>query len=285
MTGSTLLTVAVLTLLVMGEADAQFTAGLLANESYWSDGKAEFNIYDAQLVRGGQPRHCEVLHILLRERVDPNTMGRVDDPKGSDAVAAVRMQQMWNIPLGLFIEQGSLTAWWRVNPVALAQLSFAGTDSFGNASHWLDVKSGNLLSQSYRSGASTLPISAPSDGIFIDELPLRVRTIDFMKAPPEFQIQLGPSIVTATKLTTVQFTPAKVSWKAVEKTIEVTVQQENNINRFILDRAFPFLLREWSMPDGSKLKLKRDLKADYWNYSQNGDRERALKNPMLQHPD
>jgi len=24
---------------------------------------------------------------------------------------------------------------------------------------------------------------------------------------------------------------------------------------------------------------------DYWNYSKNGDRERALKNPMLGHPD
>jgi hypothetical protein len=45
------------------------------------------------------------------------------------------------------------------------------------------------------------------------------------------------------------------------------------------------LLREWSAADGSHLKLKNSLKMDYWNYGKNGDRERALNNPMLRHPD
>jgi len=31
--------------------------------------------------------------------------------------------------------------------------------------------------------------------------------------------------------------------------------------------------------------MKRGLTSDYWNYGKEGDRERALKNPMLQHPD
>ncbi len=267
------------------EMDAQFTPGVLANDSYWSDGKAEFNIYDGQLMRGGQPRHCEVLHILFRERADPNTLARVDDPKRSDAISVVRMQMIWSLPIGLFAEQGSLTAYWRVNPLALAQLSLVGSDSFGNVANWLDVKTGNLISHSYRTGTSSVPIAAPPDGIFMDELPLRVRTIDFTKAPADFEIQLGPSIISASKPDAMPFKAAKVSWKPLEKTIEVTVQQRDGISRFILDREFPSLLREWSMPDGSKLKLKRDLKADYWSYGKNGDRERALKNPMLQHPD
>jgi len=72
---------------------------------------------------------------------------------------------------------------------------------------------------------------------------------------------------------------------ALTDTIEVSAQHSGGIDRFVLDRDFPFLLREWQMADGSKLKLKRGLKADYWNYSKEGDRERALKNPMLQHPD
>jgi len=46
---------------------AQFTPAFLQNDSYWGDGKAEFNLYDAQIVREGQPRPCEVLHILVRE--------------------------------------------------------------------------------------------------------------------------------------------------------------------------------------------------------------------------
>ena len=45
------------------------------------------------------------------------------------------------------------------------------------------------------------------------------------------------------------------------------------------------LLREWTAADGSHLKLKRNLKVDYWNYNKPGDRERALANPMLRQPD
>jgi hypothetical protein len=31
--------------------------------------------------------------------------------------------------------------------------------------------------------------------------------------------------------------------------------------------------------------MKRSLKVDYWNYNKPGDRERALADPMLRHPD
>ena len=54
---------------------------------------------------------------------------------------------------------------------------------------------------------------------------------------------------------------------------------------FVLDRAGPHLLREGTAADGSHLKMKRNLKVDYWNYSKPGDRERALNNPMLRLPD
>ncbi len=40
-----------------------------------------------------------------------------------------------------------------------------------------------------------------------------------------------------------------------------------------------------SAANGSHLKMKRNLKVDYWNYNKPGDRERALNNPMLRLPD
>jgi hypothetical protein len=122
------------------ESSAQFTPGLLANDSYWSDGKAEFDIYDGQLMRGGELRHCEVLHIFLRQRIDPKTFAAVSDVKRSDAINAVSMQQIWNAPLGLFVEQGSLTAMWRLDSVSLAQLNFIGTDSYGNVIRRMKTK-------------------------------------------------------------------------------------------------------------------------------------------------
>ena len=48
---------------------------LYPKRSYWNDGKAEFDIYDAQILRYGQPRQTEVLHILVREPFDLQAIG------------------------------------------------------------------------------------------------------------------------------------------------------------------------------------------------------------------
>jgi hypothetical protein len=63
------------------------------------------------------------------------------------------------------------------------------------------------------------------------------------------------------------------------------VQHDGGTDRFMLDRDFPYLLRKWEGADGSKIQMKRSLKIDYWNYHGLGDRQRALLNPMAQHPD
>ena len=67
-------------LLFATPALAQFSPVLLQNNSYWGDGKAEFNIYDAQIARYGVPRPCEVLHILVREPFDPTQLVKPDNP-------------------------------------------------------------------------------------------------------------------------------------------------------------------------------------------------------------
>ncbi len=67
-------------LLWSGRALAQFTPAFLQNNSYWGDGKAEFNIYDAQIARYGIPRPTEVLHILVREPFDPKQLVKPERP-------------------------------------------------------------------------------------------------------------------------------------------------------------------------------------------------------------
>ena len=74
-------------------------------------------------------------------------------------------------------------------------------------------------------------------------------------------------------------------YESSERAIYVTVTHEGGIDRFVLDRDFPHLLRTWQAADGSRLQLKRSLKVDYWNYHGLGDRKRALHNRKLEHPD
>jgi len=111
-----------------------------------------------------------------------------------------------------------------------------------------------------------------------------VRTLDFQKPSTPFEIQLAPTAINSKKDNFV-FKPAKLSFKSTEREIDVAVEHAGGTDHFILDRNFPHLLRQWNAADGSRLKMKRSLKVAYWSYNKPGDREKALADPMLRHPD
>jgi hypothetical protein len=288
--GSALLVLA-LCLFVHG-ADAEFAPSFLQNASYWRDGKSEIDFYSADFVRDGQHYQTELLMVFTPEFIDPTLLTRADNPKqnGNGTLPVIRMHQAAVIPRGLLIEQKSLDALWRMDFMSLARLTFAGSDGLGDVFRSLsESREGNTISwkytgASYRSKAEKT--ITPSNGtvIFYDELPLRVRTIDFTKPNGNFEIELARTLVNS-RDEEIIFKPATVSYKVSERAIDVEVKQDSATDQFRMDRDFPFLLREWKASDGSQLKLKNSIKADFASYSKPGDRERALKDPMLRHPD
>jgi hypothetical protein len=266
----------------------QFTPALLQNNSYWGDGRAEFNIYDAQIAREGVPRPCEVLHVLVREPFDPKQLVKPEGSPRPDSIAVLKLNQILHVPTGLYVYQQMHSNFWRVDNTRLLKFSLTSNDSCGN-SYKEARREGDQLSYHYHTywdgmaeGKET--IASPANGYFYDELPWLVRTIDFSKASGEFDVQLAGSIINSKK-DTIVFKPAKISFKSTERTIDVAVQHGAGADKFVLDRDGPHLLREWTAADGSHLKMKRNLKVDYWNYNKPGDRERALNNPMLRQPD
>ena len=267
---------------------AQFAPAFLQNDSYWGDGKAEFDFYDAQIVREGQPRPCEVLHILVREPFDPKQWTKVDDWKRSGVVPVLKLNQILHVPTGIYVYEQMHSSFWKIDNGLLLKWSLTSNDSFGNTFKEMR-RFGEQLAfnwHTYWDGMAdgSENITPPANGYFYDELPLRVRTIDFSKSNREFEIQLAPSVINSKK-DTIVFKSAKISFKSAENTIDVDVEHAGGKDHFVLDREFPFLLREWRAAEGSQLKLKQSLKIDYWNYNKNGDRERALADPMLRHPD
>lgn len=268
---------------------AQFGSEFLQNNSYWGDGKAEFNIYDAQIVRYGQPRACEVLHILVREPMDSKQFVKPDDwQKNPNTIAVLKMNQILHVPTGIYVYQQMFSGFWRVDNAQLWKWSLTSSDSCGNT--YKEVhRAGDAFSYDYRTYWDGMAegrenIAPLPNGFFYDELPWRVRTIDFRKPGPPFEIQLAGSAINSKK-DTFAFKPAKVSFTANEHVIDVSVQHTAGTDHFLLDRDGPYLLREWNAADGSKLKMKRNLKLDYWNYNKPGDRERAFNDPMLRQPD
>jgi hypothetical protein len=270
------------------DASAQFTPALLQNNSYWGDGKAEFNIYDAQIARYGTPRPCEVLHILVREPFDPKQFVKPEGSPGPDTIAVLKLNQILHVPTGLYVYQQMHSNFWRVDNARLLKFSLTSNDSCGNT-YKEARREGDQLSYHYHTYWDAMAegkesIAPPANGYFYDELPWLVRTIDFSKASGEFDLQLAGSIINSKK-DTIVFKPAKILFKSTERTIDVAVQHSTGADKFVLDRDGPHLLREWTAADGSHLKMKRNLKVDYWNYNKPGDRERALNNPMLRQPD
>src|SRR2546429_1966254 len=119
-------------LLVANRAFAQFTPTLLQNKSYWGDGKAEFNIYDAQIARYGIPRPTEVLHILVREPFDPKQLVKPDDPNRADAIQVLKLNQILHVPTGLYVYQQMHSNFWRGDNAQLLKFSLTSNDSCGN---------------------------------------------------------------------------------------------------------------------------------------------------------
>ncbi|MEO6872004.1 MAG: hypothetical protein ABI233_07265 [Chthoniobacterales bacterium] len=269
-------------------ARAQFVPGFVQNSSYWDDGKAEFDIYDAQLMREGQPRQTEVLHILVREPFDLKQMVKPDSWDHRGVIQVLKMNQILSAPVGLYVVQQMHSNFWRADNARLAKFSLTSADSCGN-SFKEGRRSGEQFTyewHTYWDGMADgqAQVTLPPNGFFYDELPLRVRTIDFTRPSGDFEIQLAPTIISSKK-TELVWKPARVGYKTGEKFIKVTVQHASGRDEFVLDRDFRHLLREWTAADGSHLKLKRTLKVAYWKYDKNGDRERALKDPMLRPPD
>jgi hypothetical protein len=274
--------------LLANSAFAQFTPALLQNNSYWGDGKAEFDIYDAQLSREGSPRACEVLHILVREAFDPKQLVRSSNANQPDAIQVLKLNQILHVPMGLFVHQQMHSNFWRVDNAQLLKFSFTHDDSVGNT-YKEGRRDGDQFAYEYRTyldgmagGKEVVPL--PANAFFYDELPWLVRTIDFQKPAAPFEVQLAATAIHSKKDSFV-FKPAKISFKSTEREIDVAVEHAGGTDHFILDRDFPNLLRQWNSADGSRLKMKRSLKVAYWNYNKPGDREKALADPMLRHPD
>ena len=277
-----------LCLFCLTSARAQFAPGFVQNSSYWNDGKAEFDLYDAQLVREGETRQTEVLHVLVREPFDLQQMVKPDSWDHRGVVQVLKMNQILSAPTGLYVVHQMHSNFWRADNARLAKFSLSSNDSCGNT--FKEARRGGEVFtyqwHTYWDGMAEgrQKITLPPNGFLYDELPLRVRTIDFTKPSGDFQIQLAPTIINSKKDNLV-WKPAAVHYETAEHAIYVTVQHDAGTDRFMLDHDFPYLLRKWEEADGSRMQLKRSLKIDYWNYHGLGDRQRAFLNPKAQHPD
>ena len=273
--------------LVAATSYADFSVTWLQDESYWGDGKAEFNIYQARELRYGQPRDCELIHIVVREPFSPREVVKTENGAQPGAYAVLKLNQILHVPTGVYVYQQMHSAFWSVKTGELIKATLTSNDSCGNTykefralfgpRRWF----GRGWSYEWRTywegmSAGEETIRAPRNAIFQDELPARVRMIDFTRGDQgEFEIALAPTIIKSKK-DEVKFVPAKVRWRRAKEEWQVAVTGEKGIDQFTLERQSPYRLKRWARADGSSATLLHSIKIDYWNYNKPGDKERAL---------
>ena len=129
-------------------------------------------------------------------------------------------------------------------------------------------------------------VTLPPDGFFYDELPLRVRTIDFSKPNGDFEIQLAPTIISSKKNDLV--------WKPAQVQLRIRPRGDHTSPCDMLAGSddsssiaiSPISCANGTAADGNHLTLKRSLKVDYWNYHKPGTASaRLARLRMLEHPD
>jgi hypothetical protein len=289
--------------LCLSAASAQWGTKWLQDDAYWGDGKAEFNVYEAREMRYGQPRPSYILHILMRESFAAEEMVAAADPKATGAYSVIKMNQVLYVPTGLHGFQQMLSLFWKPNTGQLLKATLTSSDGIGNTYKELTALAGwrawmgggwRYHWHTYQQGTSegTETVRGEKDAIFYDELPMRVRTIDFTAGEGTFAIPVAGSLISSEK-GEISFAPYTISWrqKSVQPednsgdkllgpiTVRVKPRDGDAEDVFILDSHPPYTLREWRKADGGTLKLKHSFKIDYWNYNKIGDMEKLLTPP------
>ena len=282
-------------------AYAQWSAKWLQNEAYWGDGKAEFNVYETHEIRYGQPRRSNVIHIYEREFFSSDAFVTTADPKQQGAYPVLKLNQVIYIPTGVYAHQYMHSSFWKPDTGQLLKATLSGNDSIGNTYKELQALTGwrtwlqggwNHHWHTYLPGQSEgkEKVSGEKDATFFDELPMRVRSIDFTPGSGTFAVPLAPSII-GPEVDKIAFAPATVEWEQKKSrpsqggrppvlgTITVTVKPREGKGEdvFILDAQPPHLLREWRKRDGGTLILQQSFKIEYRKLNKLGDLSKLLE--------
>ncbi len=265
-----------------------FGGAFAADSKYWGDGKAELSYFDILETRYGQTQPGQLTIMLVREPFAPEELVKADDWRREGTYGVLKMNQIYQIQTGTYDYLQMFSGFWKTDNSQFIKWSLTSNDGCGNTFK-LGERQGDdwkILFHTYWEGmvSGELTVPAVPEVIYYDELPFRVRTLDFSKDTQEFEIQLIPGTINSKKG---NFTaaPATVSLAApsdAEKTQRVvTVIRADGTDRFVLDAEFPHLLRVWEKADGSVATLKSALKLAYWEMNKPGDRERALADETL----
>ncbi|WP_221030945.1 hypothetical protein [Actomonas aquatica] len=254
-------------------AQAPFSPRLLQDDSIWGDGKAEVTVFAAQEKRYGELRETEVRHIVVREDFAADAQVKADNWQAPGTYPVIKLNQIITVPTGTYRYDQGHSAFWRVSDGQLIKFASTTNDSCG-----LSYKQGNLTAGDWHYRAFTYwegmsevdtTAAAPVGALTYDELPFKLRTLDWGKTTL-FEAPLLETVIDS-KADTLAWAPAAFAIQRVPDGWRVTVSHAHGTDRLTFDRESPHTLRRWIRWDGSRLERTHTIRLPYWQLNQPGD--------------
>lgn len=284
----TLVTVAALA--VAGRAETgkplPYDTSFFSSETPWGDGNAEVAIYEGPQVRYGAAREDAQLRLItVREAFAPGPIPvKADDWRAPGSYNVIKQNQIFRIPTGTYRYDQMWSGFWRTSTGRLDKFSLASIDSCGNTYKQGLLQKGRLdyTAMTYWEGMTNVreTTKLPAGALFYNELPLKLRALDWQKTPPGsvFTVPLAGAVVNS-KADAINFAPATITVSRLDENPDgpidpvywIEVKHAAGLDYFAFRVAPPHVMTSWQRADGGHLKLKSVVRIPYWQLNQPGD--------------
>lgn len=241
----------------------------------WLDqGKAEVNIYDATLMKYGQPRQGTVTQIWVKEPWDAKR-GTKWGGQGAADFEVIKLNHVVSYPTGMYRYEQMWSGFWKRDSAELVKWSLSHHEACGNTFKQARLSDGKAeyvhFSYFENEGDGREELVIPPGAVFYDELPLKLRLLVSVGLSEAFTVPLFPTVIHP-KAGPMKPNPATIRQVRRDNAeVEFEVKHLDGIDRFVFETNAPFKLLRWELADGGKLNLRKSLFTDYWNQNQPGD--------------
>lgn len=242
----------------------------------WYDGTAELNLYDAMLVKYGQPRQAdELVHIFVTESHDPELLVKADDWRRPGLVPMLKLNYVTSVRTGVYRYEQMLSFFFDRRDLGLAKMTLSSHEWCGNTFKEL-VNFGERESFDFNTywdgqGNGSFEVDLPDDLVVYDSLPGQLRALpwadgleaSFPLLPSQLSSRVAPPAWSDATVRVTGRGEADVPAGTFDAwTVEMAHAGGRDV--FAFEADFPHRMLSWRQASGDSFRLKTSEKMAYW---------------------
>ncbi|MDA8020167.1 MAG: hypothetical protein MPN21_22245 [Thermoanaerobaculia bacterium] len=242
----------------------------------WYDGTAEINLYDATLVKYGEPRQAdELVHIFVTESHDPDLLVKADDWRRPGLVPMMKLNYVLSVRTGVYRYEQMLSFFFDRRDLHVAKMTLSSHEWCGNTFKEL-VNFGERASYDFNTywdgqGNGSFEVDFPDDLVLYESLPGQLRALRFAEGleasfpllPSQLSSQVQAPSWREARLGVVRRERVKVPAGDFEGWI-LQLKHAGGKDELAFEAAFPHRLLFWRQASGDSFRLKRSERMAYW---------------------